>query len=146
MLRRIVVLSTLAIVSSGCFSLVAVDGPPRLRPGAPLPDHAVCTRSMAAPVVDFALAVGAGVVVVKNRPERHDAIGGAFVRLIGVLGGLGTVSGLIGVHRVQACRDFTETISAAADSTGLQPAWPIDRDVVADRPPPRPQLELRRRR
>lgn len=95
---------------------------------------------MAAPVVDLALAVGAGVFVVKNRPrETIRDPGGAtiegFRRLVGVLGGLGTVSGLIGVHRVQACRDFAETISAA-DTTALGSSRSFGAGAVIDSPLP----------
>ena len=141
MLRRIVVLSTLAIVSSGCFSLVAVDGPPRLRPGAPLPDHADCTRSTLAPEIDLSIGVVSGGLFLLHRVSRADLpadqreFDGIVQAPALVISAVGVLSGTLGYTRVQACRDFAEFISAA-DTTALGPLRSFGAGVVIDSPLP----------
>lgn len=142
MLRRIVVLSTLAIVSSGCFSMVVVEGPPRLRPGAPLPDHPSCTRSMAAPGIDLLIGAVSGAFALFHRATRahlgtaQREFDGAVEVSALVTSAVGVVSGLLGYQRVEACRDFAETISAA-DTTALGPSGSLGAGAVIDgRSPP----------
>lgn len=141
MLRRMVVLSTLAIASSGCLSLVAVDGPPRLRPGAPLPDHADCTRSMAAPGIDLLIgAVSGGLVFFHRVTRAHlSAEARTFDGIVEVpalvISAVGVLSGTLGYRRVEACRDFAEMISAA-DTTAMGPPRFFGAGAVIDSPLP----------
>lgn len=134
MLRRMAVLATLAIILSGC-SVAVLRGPPRLRPGAPLPARAECTTNMVLPGLELSVASLSTALLIDFLAPR-DEPGGSERDLvipffsIPVVSG---VSGLIGVTRVQACRDFAEMIALTADTTAREPARFIDPGRVTDR-------------
>lgn len=136
MLRRMAVLATLAIVSSGC-SVIGLRGPPQLRPGAPLPARAECDTHMVIPGFElFVASVSAGVVIgvaasrarLSGSEKELDFVVYFPLSLISAVSG---ASGLVGITRVQACRDFTEMISLAADTTAREPVRPITRRPTA---------------
>lgn len=144
MLRRIAVLATLAIHLSGC-SLVALKGPLRLRPGAPLPARAECSTNMILPGIELAIASYWGVSLIEFEASRSGLsaserdLDGIFLLPAFAIFAVSGVSGLAGISKVQACRDFAEMLSLAADTTAQASARFIDPRVVAD-PPPRPRM------
>ena len=109
----------LTALSSGC-GYVAVEGPPAIRPGAPVPTDVDCTSSSFAPFGDIVFAASFGglyldVVEDVNQWYWHTLF----------LSGIGAffASAISGFKKMSDCRDFLET-PVPADTTGLSRASP----------------------
>ena len=114
---RSLTVPVIAFLLSGC-SVLVVQGPPQVSPGAAGPPVMTCTTSKWVPLVDLGAGVASGgggtLVAVANLNEGDMAYGLAWA-------GVGTaqiVSGILGLRRVNACRD------AIADFTAGPPLSP----------------------
>ena len=110
----------IAFLLSGC-SMLLVNGPPQVSPGAADTPVMTCTTSKLAPVLDLGTGVvlgGAGAfVAVVDFNEGDRAYGLAFA-------GIGTaqvVAGIIGLRRVNACRDAIVDVTAGPPLSASRP-------------------------
>ena len=103
---RIIAIIAIMLMLPGC-SLLFVDGPPRIRPGAPIPATADCTTSYAMPIVDVIFGV-ASILAISELLEDEDVAASGKVAIfaypVGLFG-----SGFQGIRRIQACEDFLNT-------------------------------------
>ena len=126
----------IAVLSSGC-SLIFVDGPPKVRPGAPLPATADCTTGSTMPIVDIIFGISS-LVMIKEMLEQTDDFGSEHVAVfaypVGFFG-----SSVQGFRRTKACREFLAT-PFVPDTTGLHEAssWPRQSQPLGRLRPPEP--------
>lgn len=130
MFRRFLPAALVAVLSSGC-SLRYVDGPPKTRPGAPIPATATCTTVSTMPIVDAILAVSYAWAIQEVLEDTDDFTSthlAMFALPVGFVG-----SSIQGFRRIRACREFLAT-PVVPDTTGLPRTslWPLS---PAGRPP-----------
>ncbi|MDE0001732.1 MAG: hypothetical protein OXQ29_03450 [Rhodospirillaceae bacterium] len=108
-LFRVAAVLTVVVVLSGC-SLLFVESPPQVRPGAEAPTSAVCTSSMTLPTLDLVVgglnALGGLVLVASEDSTEEDVqIGWGGIGW----GTLQLISGSTGRGKVNRCREFLRT-------------------------------------
>lgn len=105
-LKRFAPVALATVLCSGC-SLMFVDGPPQIRPGAPIPATVECTSSSTMPLVDIIFGV-ASVVGIAEILGESDDFGSAHIAMfaypVGLFG-----SSVQGFRRIRACRRFLAT-------------------------------------
>ena len=134
MLDRIkrTLLALLTVVLAGC-SLRYVDGPPVIRPGAPVPPTADCTISSTMPVVDIILGA-ASVLAIREAVDGSDGINSWEVFMFALpVGAFGSAHQ--GFRRISACKRFLAT-PMAPDTTGSSPKRPaLNGEILRYDPP-----------
>lgn len=126
--RRSTALLAVMLTLSGC-SLRYVDGPPRVRPGAPVPETAECTTNYSMPLVDAIFGI-ASLFAIEEVWDDDDVETSFKVAMLAYpVGAFG--SGLIGVRRIRACEDFLNTPVDAGPGPWLRhdraPGWMFER-------------------
>ena len=104
---RIIVIIAITLILPGC-SLFFVNGPPRVRPGAPIPATADCTTSYAMPIVDGIFGVASILLIGEILAEDEDIAASEKVGMLAYPVGL-FGSGFQGTRRIRACEDFLNT-------------------------------------
>ena len=113
-------LAILTVVLAGC-SLRYVDGPPVIRPGAPVPPTADCTISSTMPIVDIILGA-ASVLAITEVVDGSDGLASGEVLMFALpVGAFGSAHQ--GFRRISACKRFLAT-PMAPDTTGSSPKRP----------------------
>ena len=123
-MKRFAVLALVAVLSSGC-SLRLVDGPPQIRPGAPVPATANCTTGSTMPIVDIIIGVST-TMMIEEVVDTDDGWDSGEVLMFALpVGFFG--SSFEGFRRTRRCREFLATPVVAPDTTGLAkaPIWPM---------------------
>ena len=114
MLARAAVILAMACMLSGC-SLLFVEGPPQVRPGAPVPTTSYCTDEMTLPNLDviFGTLNAAGSVALFINPgdalDLTDEQAGQLGFAAALTSALQYISGASGKRKVRACRNFVNT-------------------------------------
>ena len=129
----------LAVTSllSGC-SLLFVEGPPQVRPGAPVPTTSYCTSEMTLPNLDLIFgtlsAVGsmALFIIPGDELDMTDEQASQLGFSSALTAALQYISGASGKRKVRACRNFVNTpIQPSQPPKGPQPASAILPDTSA---------------
>ena len=122
-MKRFALLVSVAVLSQGC-SFRFVDGPPQIRPGAPVPATARCTTNSVIPIVDIIIGVSATIMVTEAVDLGDGLNSGEVLTFAFPVGFFG--SAFEGFNRTRRCREFLAT-PAAPDTTGLAwaPIWPM---------------------
>ena len=116
--RTLLAILTVAFLP-GC-SLSYVDGPPVIRPGAPVPATADCTTSSTMPVVDIILGA-ASVLAIEEVVDGSDGLSSGEVLMFALpVGAFGSAHQ--GFRRISACKRFLAT--PMAPETGSSPKRP----------------------
>lgn len=103
--RTLLAILTVAFLP-GC-SLRYVEGPPVIRPGAPVPATAECTISSTMPVVDIILGA-ASVLAIEEVVDGSDGISSGEVLMFALpVGAFGSAHQ--GFRRISACKKFLAT-------------------------------------
>ena len=85
-----------------------VDGPPKVRPGAPMPATADCTSSSVMPIVDIIMGTASTVAILEVFPNDVDGIGSIHIAMLAYpLAHFG--SSVQGFRRTSACKTFLAT-------------------------------------
>ena len=123
MFRLLPPVTLVAVLLSGC-SLRYVDGPPKTRPGAPVPPTANCTTVSTMPVVDIILGVSYAWAIQEALEEADEFNSGHLAMFAIPVGFFG--SSIQGFRRIKACKEFMAT-PLVPDTTGLPEAlsWPV---------------------
>ena len=135
-MKRFALVFLVTALSSGC-SLIFVDGPPKVRPGAPVPATADCTTSSTMPIVDIIFGI-ASVMMIKEALEQSDDFDSGHMAMfaypVGLFG-----SSVQGFRRTKACREFLAT-PVVPDTTALPEAspWPRQGQTLGRLRPPEP--------
>lgn len=124
MFRRVLFIPALVLSVSGC-SLLFVDGPPQVRPGAEAPTMSSCTAEMTLPTLDLvfgALNGLGGAVLLAGGDETMTEEESNQLGVWGLVwGGVLLVSGTSGRGKVNGCRDFLATPVQPAPWTSPPP-------------------------
>lgn len=117
-----------ALLGQGC-STMFVDGPPKIRPGAPVPHTAECTSGSALPIVDIIAGV-ASVVAIRDVVDGSDGYNtGEILMFAWPVGAFG--SAFHGFRRIRECKRFLatpvvpETTGTIQQGARLQVAGPL---------------------
>ena len=95
-----------ALLGQGC-STMFVDGPPKIRPGAPVPHTAECTSGSTLPIVDIIAGV-ASVVAIVDVVDGSDGYNtGEILMFAWPVGTFG--SAFHGFRRIRECKQFLAT-------------------------------------
>ena len=123
MFKRLPLVVLIAVLSSGC-SLRYVDGPPKFRPGAPIPPTANCTSGSTMPIVDIILGVSYAWAIQETLEEDDDFTSAHLAMFAIPVGFFG--SSIQGFRRIRACKEFMAR-PMVPDTTGLPEAssWPM---------------------
>lgn len=108
MTKRSLVLVTIlaALLGQGC-STMFVDGPPKIRPGAPVPHTADCTTSSTLPIVDIIVGVASVVAITEAVDGSNGYNSGEILMFAWPVGAFG--SALQGFRRIGECKRFLAT-------------------------------------
>lgn len=105
---RLTALVVLACAGLSSCSLVFVDGPPQVRPGAEMPTTATCTTTRLIPVADGLLAASFGISATRLLEEADDVQVEAILAAY-ALPSLMAGSAVEGWRRVTRCQEFMLT-------------------------------------
>ena len=95
-----------ALLGQGC-STMFVDGPPKIRPGAPVPHTAECTSGSTLPIVDIIVGA-ASVVAINDVVDGSDGYSsGEILMFAWPVGAFG--SAFHGFRRIRECKRFLAT-------------------------------------
>ena len=95
-----------ALLGQGC-STMFVDGPPKVRPGAPVPHTAECTSGSTLPVVDIIVGL-ASVAAIAEAVDLSDGYNaGEILMFAWPVGAFG--SAFHGFRRIRECKRFLAT-------------------------------------
>jgi len=132
MFKRLPPVVLMAALCSGC-SLMFVDGPPKIRPGAPMPATADCTTTSTMPIVDIIFGISSVMLITEVLEEDDDLNSGhvaMFAYPVGLFG-----SSVQGFRRISACKEFLATpMDPRRDTTELSELW--SRPTSFGGPPP----------
>lgn len=132
-MKRIATLLTV-LLTSGC-SLVFVDGPPHVRPGAAMPATATCTTTRLIPMVDFLLATAWGISATRFLTDEDvDAEVESYLLAYApplLMAG----SGVEGWRRITRCQQFMLTPVGEGEATAAYETYFTWRPPLLPPPP-----------